>query len=106
VDGSLFSIHTFVHILTPDRGFLAVSRVARMAAGASSSGAKGSAGARDSSSFGMGSVARRDCAYGQADLGNERSYGDEPKVCVILSSAIIRKTFCWRRITRYVMRAL
>jgi hypothetical protein len=42
--------------------------------------------------FGMVSVAPRDCAYGQADPGNERRYGEEVKVRVFLSPAIMRKT--------------
>jgi len=42
--------------------------------------------------FGIVSAARRDRTYGKADLGNERGYGEEPKVCVSLSPAIIRKT--------------
>src|SRR6266851_6308522 len=33
----------------------------------------------------------RDCAYGQADPGNERSYGEEAEVHVFLSPVIIRK---------------
>ena len=33
----------------------------------------------------------RDCAYGQADPRNERSYGEEAEAYVFLSSVIIRK---------------
>jgi hypothetical protein len=34
--------------------------------------------------FGMVSAARRDCAYGQADPGNERSYGEKAEVRVFV----------------------
>jgi hypothetical protein len=37
--------------------------------------------------FGMVSAARRDCAYGQADPGNERSYGQKAEVRVFFISS-------------------
>ena len=41
--------------------------------------------------FGIVGAARRDRAYGKADLGNERGYGEEAEVHMFLSSVIIRK---------------
>jgi hypothetical protein len=56
--------------------------------------------------FGMVSAARRDCAYGQADPGNERSYGQKAEVRVFFISSNYTQDVCWRMITRYAMRAL
>jgi len=56
--------------------------------------------------FGIVSAARRDRAYGKADLGNERGYGEEPKVLRVFIPGNYTQDVCWRLITRYAVRAL